>query len=80
MGKSAIHLARVYGERKRNFVGQHFGARGSLCPLSGTMKRCFREYIRWQREADARLDQPGLLEVDATASWRPTGGPRHSPV
>jgi putative transposase len=23
-GKSAIHRARVYGERKRNFVGQHF--------------------------------------------------------
>ena len=23
-GKSAIHLARVYGERKRNFVGQAF--------------------------------------------------------
>ena len=23
-GKSAIHMARVYGERKRNFVGQHF--------------------------------------------------------
>lgn len=23
-GKSAIHLARVYGERKRNFVGQPF--------------------------------------------------------
>ena len=28
-GKSAIHLARVYGERRRNFVGQHFWARGS---------------------------------------------------
>ena len=27
-GKSAIHLARVYAERKRNFVGQHFWARG----------------------------------------------------
>jgi putative transposase len=27
-GKSAIHLARVYGERKRNFVGQRFWARG----------------------------------------------------
>ena len=27
-GKSAIHLARVYGERKRSFVGQHFWARG----------------------------------------------------
>ena len=24
--KSAIHLARVYGERKQNFVGQHFWA------------------------------------------------------
>lgn len=27
-GKSAIHIARVYGERKRNFVGEHFWARG----------------------------------------------------
>jgi putative transposase len=27
-GKSAIHLARVYGERKRNVVGPHFWARG----------------------------------------------------
>jgi putative transposase len=24
-GKSAIHVARVYGERKRNFVGSTFG-------------------------------------------------------
>ena len=23
-GKSAIHVARVYGERRRNFTGQHF--------------------------------------------------------
>jgi len=27
-GKSAIHIARTYGERKRNFVGQHFWAWG----------------------------------------------------
>ncbi len=27
-GQSAIQLARVYGERTRNFVGQHFWARG----------------------------------------------------
>jgi putative transposase len=25
-GKSAMHFARVYGELKRNFVGQHFWA------------------------------------------------------
>ena len=29
-GKSAIHLARVYGERKRNFVGRNFWAREYL--------------------------------------------------
>jgi len=27
-GKSAIHLARTYGERKLNFAGRHFWARG----------------------------------------------------
>jgi REP-associated tyrosine transposase len=27
-GKSAVHIARVYGGRKRNFVGQSFWARG----------------------------------------------------
>jgi putative transposase len=27
-GKSAIHLARVYGERSRGFIGQRFWARG----------------------------------------------------
>ena len=34
-GKSAIHLARVYGERKRNFVGQHFWARGYFVSTVG---------------------------------------------
>jgi REP element-mobilizing transposase RayT len=29
-GRSAIHLARVYGERTRNFVGQNFGPGGTL--------------------------------------------------
>jgi len=28
-GKSDIHLARVYAEQKRNFVGQHFWARAT---------------------------------------------------
>jgi hypothetical protein len=34
-GKSAIHLARVYGEKKRNFVGQHFWARGHFVSTVG---------------------------------------------
>lgn len=37
-GKSAIHLARVYGERKRNFVST-FGREGTSYPqLGGTPK------------------------------------------
>lgn len=27
---SAIHLARVYGERKQDFLGQHFWTRGHM--------------------------------------------------
>ena len=59
-GKSAIHLARVYGERKRNFVGQHFWARGYFVSTVGRDEAMIREYIRRQEEADTRLDQLGL--------------------
>jgi putative transposase len=37
-GKRAIHLARVYGERKRNFVGQHFWARGYFVNTVGARR------------------------------------------
>jgi putative transposase len=56
-GKSAIHLARVYGERKRNFVGQHFWARGYFVSTVGRDEAVIREYIRKQEQEDARLDQ-----------------------
>ena len=59
-GKSAIHLARVYGERKRNFVGQHFWARGYFVSTVGRDERAIREYIQKQEREDARLDQLGL--------------------
>ena len=59
-GKSAIHLARVYGERKRNFVGQHFWARGFFVSTVGRDEEVIREYIRRQEEEDKRLDQMGL--------------------
>ena len=42
-GKSAIHLARVYGERKRNFVGQHFWARGYFVSTVGRDEAVVRE-------------------------------------
>jgi putative transposase len=59
-GKSAIHVARVYGEKKRNFVGQHFWARGYFVSTVGRDEEMIREYIRKQEEEDKRLDQLNL--------------------
>ena len=59
-GKSALHLARVYGERKRNFVGQHFWARGYFVSTVGRDEAVIREYIRNQEKEDQRLEQLNL--------------------
>jgi len=59
-GKSAIHLARVYGERQRNFVGQHFWARGYFVSTVGRDEEMIRAYIRDQEKEDQRLDQMNL--------------------
>jgi len=34
-GKSAIHIARRYAERKRNFAGNKFWARGNFVSTAG---------------------------------------------
>ena len=59
-GKSAIHLARVYGERKRNLVGQHFWASGYFVSTVGRDEAVIREYIRKQEAQDTRLDQMNM--------------------
>ena len=59
-GKSAIHVARVYGENRRNFVGQHFWARGFFVSTVGRDEEVIREYIRHQEDEDKRLDQMHL--------------------
>ncbi len=59
-GKSAIYLARVYGERKRNFVGQHFWARGYFVSTVGRDEKVIRAYIHQQEQEDRRLDQLSL--------------------
>ena len=61
-GKSAIHLARVYGERKRKFVGQHFWARGYFVSTVGRDEGVVREYIKNQEKEDERLEQLGLWQ------------------
>jgi len=59
-GKSAIHMARVYAERRRNFVGQHFCARGYFVSTVGRDEEVIREYIRHPELEDARLEQLNL--------------------
>ena len=56
-GKSAIHIARVYAGRRRNFVGQHFWARGYWVSTVGKNEAAVREYIQNQEKEDQRLEQ-----------------------
>jgi putative transposase len=59
-GKSAIYLARVYGERKQNYAGQNFWARGYFVSTVGRDEATIRESIRNQEKEDQRLDQLNL--------------------
>jgi putative transposase len=56
-GKSAIHIARVYAGRRRNFVGQHFWARGYWVSTVGKNEAAVRRYIQEQEREDQRLKQ-----------------------
>ena len=56
-GKSAIHIARTYEGKQRNYVGHHFGARGYFVSTVGRDEKMIREYIRNQEKEDKQLDQ-----------------------
>ncbi len=60
-GKSAIHIARTYAGRRRNFVGQEFWARGYFVSTVGRDEQVIREYIRHQEQEDRRVDQLNLM-------------------
>lgn len=60
-GKSAIYIARTFGERKQNFVGEHFWARGYFVSTVGRDEGVIREYIQRQEKEDRRFDQLRLL-------------------
>jgi len=62
-GKSAIHIARVYGGRRRNFVGQHFWARGYWVSTVGKNEAAVRRYIQEQEKEDKRLEQMNLAAL-----------------
>ena len=60
-GKSAIHIARTYIGVRRNFVGQHFWARGYFVSTVGRDEAMIREYIKNQEAEDKRIDQMKLF-------------------
>jgi putative transposase len=59
-GKSAIHVARVFMGKRKNFVGQNFWARGYYVSTVGRDEEVVREYIKKQEEEDKRQDQMKL--------------------
>jgi putative transposase len=61
-GKSAIHIARTYGGRQQNFVGEHFWARGYFVSTVGRDEEAVRRYIREQEAEDRRLEQLELFK------------------
>ena len=61
-GKSAIHIARNFLGRRRNFTGENFWARGYHVSTVGRDEATVREYIRTQETEDRRLDQLNLFK------------------
>ena len=78
-GKSAIHMARVYGERKRNFVGQHFWARGFFVNTVGRDEEATkpRKTPKWFALDENR---PLFAFAGLWTPWRGARGPKSAPV
>ncbi|MDD5171005.1 MAG: IS200/IS605 family transposase [Syntrophales bacterium] len=61
-GKSAIHIARTFMGRRKNFTGQHFWARGYYVSTVGRDEATIRAYIKNQEQEDKRLDQLNMFQ------------------
>jgi putative transposase len=60
-GKSAIHIARRFGGRQRNYLGESFWARGYYVSTVGRDEEIIKAYIKSQETEDRKLDQQGLF-------------------
>ena len=56
-GKSAIHVARHFLKKERNYAGQRLWARGFFVDSVGRNTEAIRKYIREQEREEKRLDQ-----------------------
>jgi putative transposase len=55
-GKSAIAIAREFGKKQRNFLGEHFWARGYAVSTVGYEIEQIKKYIKEQEEEDQRKE------------------------
>jgi putative transposase len=62
-GKSAIHVARHFLRRERNYAGQRIWARGFFVDTVGRDTETIRKYIAEQEIEDRKLDQLELPEI-----------------
>jgi len=56
-GKSAIHVARHFLKKERNYAGQNLWARGYFVDTVGRDTEKIRRYIQEQEAEDQRLEQ-----------------------
>ena len=61
-GTSAIHIARTYGGRQRNFLGEHFWARGYFGSTVGRDEETVRRYLQTPEAEDRRIEQLELFK------------------
>lgn len=59
-GKSAIHVARHFQKRQRNYAGHRLWARGYFVDSVGRDTEIIKRYIQQQEAEDKRLDQMNL--------------------
>ncbi len=83
-GKSAIHIARTFAGKRKNFVGQHFWARGYLVSTVGkdeamvrktskSRKRRISAWINWRcSNAEAGFAGSGKAAL-SRSSYQATG-------
>ena len=61
-GKSAICVARNFGNRRKNFKGEKFWARGYFVSTCGKDDEEIKEYIKHQEQEDKRLVRLKLFD------------------
>ena len=59
-GKSAVCIARTFGGRERNFLGESFLARGYCVSTVGKNEELVRAYIQGQEAEDKKNAQLNL--------------------